>query len=292
MKVDYAKKQLMELLKDGKADKDLALEIAGLLASFFSEFDLTLGLYKEGDGLFYSTLPEDEAAYYAGVKKKEEDFEHRPGLIYSHQMELLSAGGYGGYVVLEGKKEHEFDTDREQQFVWDCGLAMAFCLLAQQSEENYQLNPMTGIQGRSAFRETLRLSIEQGKKGYLLACCYDAPNSHTGYRSLEDEENFSMLAKRCQRIFGTAYQISESMVAMITDHANREDIFSGMQELSAGINTVGTIYLPLSGLTVESVFDRLEECITQWCDGGIHGPITIPAKFKIFMTPEEKRGEV
>lgn len=291
MEVDYAKKQLMELLKEGRAGKELALEITGLLSSFFSELDLTVGLYKDGAGIFYSTLPEDEAAYYADVRKME-DLEERPGLVYSQHMELFPVGGYGGYVVLEGAKGHTLDMDRGKQFVWDCGFAMAFCLLAQQSEENYQLDPLTGVLGRSAFRKALKASIDDGNEGYLLATCYDGPHSHAGYWTQQDEENFSLLAKRSQKIFGTAFQISDTMVAMLTDHANREEVFAGMQELSQGINTVGTVYLPLSGLTEENVFNRLNECIMQWSDGKIHGPITMPAKLKLFCTPEEKRKDV
>ena len=285
METDYARKQLLELLREGKLGKDLAMEIAGLLASFFPNMDFTMGIYKDGAGLFYSTLPEDEAVFFSAVRKAGEAVS-RPGPAFSQPIELFLGGGYGGFVVLEGERELVL-VEAVRQFIEDCAFAAAFCLLAQKSEDNYQLDTLTGLPGRPRFQKTLEEIMEGGNEGYLLAACYDICHSHTGLWTSAEEENFCRLARRGQEIFGRAFRISDTVVAMLTENDDREMVFAGLQELSEETENIGAIYLPLSSLKPEHVYRQMHECMEQCTDGKVHGPMQMPARLPFW--PADKR---
>lgn len=289
METDYARRQLAELLKEGRPGKELAMEIAGLLASDFQELDFTMGLYKPGTGLFYSTLPDDEAMFFSTVTKAEEIMV-RPGAV-SSQTIALPGGDYEGYVVLEGEGAGLPLAAGGRQFMEECAFAMAYCLLAQQSEEYYQLDPLTGLLGRPAFQKTLAETVADKKKGYLLAACYDVGRCHTGYWTGEEEKQFCRLAKKSREIFGKSFRISDTVVAIVTENADRAAVFAGLQELSDGPGNIGAVYLPLSYLEPELVYKRLDEWLEQCSDGKIHGPELMPAKLP-FWTADGRRTDI
>lgn len=280
------RKRLFELLQEERSGKTQALEIAGLLASYFQHLDLTIWFYRNGSGLFYSTLPEDEAAFYTAAiaAGKNED---RPGSKHCKWVELLPGGGYGGFAVLEGEPGGWLVDAEDCQFIQDCAFAMAFCMLLELTEANYELDPLTGVFGRPAFKLALKALLEDRHgKGYLLAACYDAPHGNTGYWTEGDDDNYRMLAERSQTLFGTAYRISDTVIAMLTDDTDRAKLFAGLQELTEVSGYVGAVYLPLSSLTTDNVFHRLDACIAQCSDGMIHGPERMPAKLPFRRTAE------
>lgn len=286
METDYARKQLTELLREGRPGNELAMEIAGLLASNFQGLDFTMGLYKNGTGLFYSTLPDDEAMFFSAATRAEE-ITARPGATSSQTIALIPGRDYDGYIVLEGEGAEIPIAAGERQFMEGCAFAIAYCLLAQQSEENYQLDPLTGLQGRPSFQRVLA----DKKGGYLLAACYDVGRSHTGYWTDEDEINFCQLAKKSQEIFGKSFRISDTVVAMVSENVDRAAIFAGLQELSDGPGNISAVFLPLTSLEPELVYRRLDECLAQCTDGKIHGPVRMPAKLP-FWTVDGERTEV
>lgn len=290
MDTEYARQQLKELLNASRPGRELAMEIAGLLASCFKkEVDVTIRLHQEEEVLFYSTLPEDEAGFFVSVGRADEAA-GRPGPAFGRAFPLLGSG-YEGYVVLEGSREQQVTVGEDgQRFMQACSFAIAYCLLAERSVENYRLDPLTGIPGRPAFQEALKEFMDSGNKGYLLAARPDVRHNRTGYWNDEDEERFCWLARKSQSVFARSYRISDTMVAMLTDETDRERVFEGLQELSEGAGTVGAVYLPLASLQAEHVFERLEECMMQCENGTIHGPERMPLPLPFWNADRKRTG--
>lgn len=290
METAYARQQLLDLVDKEEPGNGLALEIAGLLASFFSERDITIGLFRGQERFFYSTLPGDEALFYK-VSVGVEEMDERPGAIYCERITLSPGGGYTGYLVLEGGSGYSSATDEVHCLIHACAFSMAFCFAMQRSQDQVQLDPQTGLPGRYAFLKSLKVSLNSGRNGYLLAVCYDAPHSHAGYDTRESEERFCEMAKQSQLFFEKSYRISDTTVVMLTDREDREELFRSLQELSQLDVYIGAVFLPLSGLTAENVFHRLAVCLAQCADGRIHGPMVLPEVLKPFRISEGRRGE-
>lgn len=289
METAYARQQLLDLVDKEEPGNGLALEIAGLLASYFSERDITIGLFREQKQFFYSTLPEDEASFYKASVSVEE-MDERPGIIYCERIMLSPGGGYTGYLVLEGGAGCSPVTDEVHCLIQACAFSMAFCFATQRSQDQVQLDPQTGLPGRHAFLKSMEASLNSGRNGYLLAVCYDAPHSHVGYDTRESKERFCEMAKQSQLLFERAYRISDTTVVMLTNQENREDLFSSLQKLSELDVDIGAVYLPLSGLTAENVFQHLAVCLAKCVDGKIHGPMVLPQVLKPFRISEGGRG--
>lgn len=268
MQITTFLKKLKELSEKSPAGKELAMEAAAMLAILMTGQDgrCTVHLLKENTTvLFYSSLPDDEAAFWRCPLSA---VEKRARVREGSQIYILPLlNKYEGFLVVEEcRGENRVALEDTESLLWVFQLFLSMCLLAEEAEKNYLIDSVTELPGITVFKQAVSQIMTSGQEGYLVVARVPV--------SLERPYSENSMDCRIQELAGycrkteriTAYRIAADMIAILAE-GERGAALEYMQKIMLLLPEASLFLTSLEFLEKEKVLTRIQEEMGKMSEG-------------------------
>lgn len=290
MQITTIIKKLKELERKSPAGKELAMEAAAMFAFLVSgkEGRCTVHLLKGDETvLFYSSLPDDEAGFW---KCSFSAAEERGQFQKSCQiLALPEISRYTGFCVLgENPSVNGSASGDTEILLWLFQSFWCMCLLEEEAQGNYWIDPVTNLQGINAFKRKVSQCMASWQEGYLVVARVpvhmERPYSENGMDCALQE-----LAGYCRKMEGmTAYRIAADMIAVLTE-GEKGVALDYMQKIMLLLPETSLFLTSIAFLEKDKVLTRIHEEMGKLREGGTAINTACPSqRLPIFAKNREK----
>lgn len=216
-------------------------------------------LVKGREEFLFTTLPEDEALYYKNMNTEREEYRVSGKKAYQIRMETgRILEGMWVYEVPERTSTEEISA--YLRIASELKYFLYSCILAQECERQEKTDCFTGLPACRLFEENLHDKLSRKEQGFLIAIrsSVELPKP---YR--EDGINFFLIktAEICAAVHPDGlYRIGPNILAVLC-REKKEETFSILQELMQKLPESTFSLIPLSGLSTDSIYARIQRGI-------------------------------
>lgn len=260
--------KLAEIIREKPYGIQFAREVMQIVSNFWKEKGESVTFYtsNEKEVVAFSTLPQDEAAFYrnacAGVSR------HSGEIVQIH---TKNSALEGNWVLELYETMSEEDKSEYWKIVEIAGGVVCACLLAAELEIASERDVVTGFLCNASFERALKKCLSERENGYLIVAKtvidYAKPYKENGLNaSIRD------LASVCAACAGHAvegekmdtYRIGEDVIAILC-RERQEKAYATAQEIAKknGADLFIISFSSVNGADIYSMiqknFDRKEE---------------------------------